>query len=223
MFWPWQVFKNEVGSHKRGGGRRERVEGRAIAKSEKGGGKKLFPFSCRGLTLDFVKKYVEHARNLRPALTDAANELIAEAYSQMRAQAVEGTESAKNVHLTTPVTARSVETMIRLSTAHAKARLSTRVEADDAEFAIGMIQYAAFKKVMKKRKKRKQAEDNAGSDGESECESEEETQGEGSADEDGAEPPLAKRGRMEEEEEDTGSISEDMLAAFATKLNDLYK
>ena len=48
---------------------------------------------------------------------------------------------------TQPVTVRTLETLIRLSTAHAKARLSRHVEAEDAEVAIELVDYAYFKKV----------------------------------------------------------------------------
>lgn len=46
--------------------------------------------------------------------------------------------------------------MIRLSTAHAKARMSRSVEAEDANAAIELVQYAYFKKVLEKEKRKRQ-------------------------------------------------------------------
>jgi len=115
------------------------------------GGQKPKRGNERMLHLDFVKKYIEVAKCLKPALTEEACEMIGEEYSRLRSQDFEGGDS---VSRTQPVTARALETLIRLATAHAKTRLSKSIEKEDAETAIQLVQFAYFKKVEKKRKKR---------------------------------------------------------------------
>lgn len=53
------------------------------------------------------------------------------------------------------MTARTLETLIRLSTAHAKARLSNKVEQKDAKAAAEILRVAMFKEVIKSTKKTK--------------------------------------------------------------------
>lgn len=51
-----------------------------------------------------------------------------------------------------------METLIRLATAHAKSRLSNKVEIRDAEVAIELMLFACYKKVeMKSKKNRSKA------------------------------------------------------------------
>lgn len=66
-----------------------------------------------------------------------------------------------NFFKTQPVTPRTLETMIRLSTSHAKARMSPTVTAEDAHAAIELVHYAYFKKVLEKEKKRRRREESS--------------------------------------------------------------
>jgi len=71
------------------------------------------------LTFPFLRKYLYYAKTrIRPVLSKEAADVITRAYANLRNQ-----EDNK----TLPVTARTLETLIRLSTAHAKARLSLTV------------------------------------------------------------------------------------------------
>lgn len=103
------------------------------------------------LSMQFMKKYVHVAKLIKPQLTRDACDTISTEYAKLRAQETVGTDKAK----TQPVTARTLETMIRLSTAHARARMSKTVDLEDAEAAIDLINYAYFKKVVARPKKKK--------------------------------------------------------------------
>ncbi|KAJ1502429.1 MCM DNA helicase complex subunit [Coelomomyces lativittatus] len=113
-------------------------------------------FSKRGkkrkddiLTLMFLKKYIHYAKTrIKPVLTDEASEVIVEEYGNLR------NEKQQETRRTLPITARTLETLIRLSTAHAKARLSPRVEAYDADAAAELLRFALFKEYHKKKKPR---------------------------------------------------------------------
>lgn len=103
------------------------------------------------LSVEFMRKYIHIAKCMKPKLGEQACEAIANEYSRLRSQEAVETDVAR----TQPITARTLETLIRLSTAHARARMSKTVTIDDAHAAIELVQFAYFKKVLEKERKRR--------------------------------------------------------------------
>ena len=103
------------------------------------------------VSIDFMRKYIHLAKATKPKLTKEACDFIVEQYTELRN--IDLTQS--DLKRTQVVTARALETMIRLATAHAKSRLSMKVELEDAEEAMELIHFAYFKKVLEKPKKSK--------------------------------------------------------------------
>lgn len=119
------------------------------------------------LTVDFMRKYINIAKCLKPKLTEQACEVISNEYSRLRSQDLSDSDMAR----TQPVTARTLETLIRLATAHAKARMAKSVAVQDANAAIELVQFAYFKKVLEKeKKKRRHDSDSSGDEGDSDTE-----------------------------------------------------
>ncbi|KAF7447172.1 MCM2 ATPase [Pyrenophora tritici-repentis] len=108
------------------------------------------------LSIPFIKKYIQYAKREKPILTKGASDNIVAAYSALR-----NDELDAGTRRTSPITARTLETLIRLSTAHAKARLSKRVEQKDAEIAEQILRFALFKEVVEddRRKRRRTVRD----------------------------------------------------------------
>ncbi|KAH8409032.1 hypothetical protein KR009_005613 [Drosophila setifemur] len=98
------------------------------------------------LSVEFMRKYIHIAKCMKPKLGEQACEAIANEYSRLRSQEAVETDVAR----TQPITARTLETLIRLSTAHARARMSKSVTIEDAHAAIELVQFAYFKKVLEK-------------------------------------------------------------------------
>lgn len=113
------------------------------------------------LSVEFMRKYIHIAKCMKPKLGEQACEAIANEYSRLRSQEAVETDVAR----TQPITARTLETLIRLSTAHARARMSKSVTIDDAHAAIELVQFAYFKKVLDKDRPSKRRR-NSGSDAE---------------------------------------------------------
>jgi replicative DNA helicase Mcm len=83
---------------------------------------------------ELLQKYIAFARkNVFPTLTDEAMRKIEDYYIQLRKLG----EKQGNV----PVTPRQLEGLVRLSEASAKMRLNDKVEANDAERAISVVNF----------------------------------------------------------------------------------
>ncbi|GJN89130.1 hypothetical protein Rhopal_002104-T1 [Rhodotorula paludigena] len=127
------------------------------------------------LTIQFVKKYIQFAKStIEPVLLQEASEYITKAWTNLR-----NDDAGPNQKRTAPMTVRALETLIRLSTAHAKARLSPEITEEDAIAAEEILRYALYKEVVKaskakskRRKLNKPRRGDKGSDEESSDEGE---------------------------------------------------
>ncbi|KAL7933824.1 MCM domain-containing protein [Trichoderma chlorosporum] len=102
------------------------------------------------LSIPFMKKYIQYAKRIKPILSQEASDRIADIYVGLRNDDLEG-----NQRRTSPLTVRTLETIIRLATAHAKSRLSNRVEERDAIAAEGILRFALFKEIVEDSSRRK--------------------------------------------------------------------
>ncbi|KAK5264703.1 MCM DNA helicase complex subunit [Exophiala xenobiotica] len=110
------------------------------------------------VSMAFLKKYVQYAKSrCKPNLTKQASDYIVNSYADLR-----NDQMKANQRRTSPLTARTLETLIRLSTAHAKVRLSSRVEKEDALIAEELLKFALFREIPEKedgRRKRRKTRD----------------------------------------------------------------
>ncbi len=82
----------------------------------------------------FLRKYVAYAKRIYPVLTPEAMQVIQDKYLEIRKQG-EGEAG------TVPITPRQLEAFIRLAEASARARLSPKVEEEDAERSVHIVEY----------------------------------------------------------------------------------
>jgi replicative DNA helicase Mcm len=84
------------------------------------------------IPMDILRKYISYAKTIKPVLTEEALRRIKDFYLAMRfASESEGSPIA--------ITARQLESLIRIAEARARAALRTEVLAEDAEAAITMM------------------------------------------------------------------------------------
>ena len=90
------------------------------------------------LSVSFLKKCIHVAKTrMQPRVTDEASGRIVTHYGSLRDKDAEA-------YNTLPVTARTLETLIRLSSAVAKCRLSREVSEVDVDAAYAIMEAAIF-------------------------------------------------------------------------------
>ena len=93
------------------------------------------------VTRDFLKKYISYAKLLKaPELSIDCIEYAAQFYAGLRTKALNYDSNKVSV----PITVRTLETLIRLATAHSKLRLSKNVETEDIDVAARLLHSSIF-------------------------------------------------------------------------------
>lgn len=89
--------------------------------------------------MEFLTSYISYARaNIHPTISEEAGREMVESYVEMRKLGEDVRSAEKRITATT----RQLESMIRLSEAHAKMRLSPEVSRDDVREAYRLIRSA---------------------------------------------------------------------------------
>ena len=96
------------------------------------------------LSQDFLKKFMKYAKKMNPELTDQTRSFISMMWSNLRTIDSQLSMEMK-VRRVMMCTVRSIESIIRLSTAFAKLRLSTKIELQDCSRAIDLFLYCFYR------------------------------------------------------------------------------
>ncbi|GAA0157130.1 DNA metabolism protein [Lithospermum erythrorhizon] len=120
------------------------------------------------LTINFLKKFIHYAKfRIQPDLTYEASDHIATTYAELGILVPVQTSGG-----TLPITATTLEIIIRLSTAHAKLKLRRKVLKSDMEAGLQVLNFSIYHQELNEMEEREQenarkrrAEQEAGDDG----------------------------------------------------------
>jgi replicative DNA helicase Mcm len=84
---------------------------------------------------DILRKYISYSRQIKPIITDDVIERFRDFYVKMRTSSMEGGEATA-----ISITARQLESLIRLAEARARVHLREEVTVEDAEAVIALMQ-----------------------------------------------------------------------------------
>jgi len=90
------------------------------------------------ISKNFLKKYIAYAKKRsQPRLSNDAVNYVSKAWASMRLK--------ENAEKTLPITVRTLETLIRLATAHAKCRIADEVTIEDCQVVERLLNFAIFR------------------------------------------------------------------------------
>ena len=93
------------------------------------------------LTREFLRKYIFYAKSkITPQLTKESAEFISKSWGKLREKSISEDWKGKII----PITVRTLESLIRIATAFAKARLSSKVERQDCENSLELLARSLF-------------------------------------------------------------------------------
>lgn len=93
------------------------------------------------VTREFLKKYLSYAKSAKaPAIDGQCTDYAATLYAALRQRAAHYDQKK----VSCPVTVRTLETLIRLATAHAKLRMEKSVRTDDLDIAFNLVYLSIF-------------------------------------------------------------------------------
>ena len=166
------------------------------------------------LSIEFLKKFLfyakKHAERRAPALSAEARARVAAHYVDLRSGLGSGADAK-------PVTVRTLETFIRLATAHAKVYLQRAVTAEDVDAAMALMNHSVGDADEAKPKRKRKRPDSAAPEA-----------GTGAASEAGAAPgagPAAEVAPAAVEpapEEPAAEASEEQKKAVRAALNEIH-
>ena len=87
------------------------------------------------ITIDLLRKYISYSKRINPVITEEVVNSFKDFYIKMRTASLEGGEASA-----ISITARQLESLVRLAEARAKAHLREEVTVEDAEAVIALMQ-----------------------------------------------------------------------------------
>ncbi|KNH08372.1 minichromosome maintenance (MCM) complex subunit [Perkinsela sp. CCAP 1560/4] len=97
------------------------------------------------MSVSFLRKYITLAKHIEPTLSPAAVATVSDLYAELRRDQAKSAQVSQDNSL--HVSPRTLEALIRLSTAHAKLRLDKTVEVSDVHIAYTLVKQCVYATV----------------------------------------------------------------------------